>query len=98
MMPTTRAASTPSRRVTISASNMDRPGGRNGRRHPALQARGGLRAAVAEAGDLQGVAHRHEAVRAADLRLQRRDSRADELDDPAAAGAHQVVVMLPGVN
>src|SRR5262245_64701127 len=93
MMPTTSAASTPSRRVTMSASNMSRLPDRRARR-----ARGGLRARLAEAGDLQRVAHRHEAVRAADLRLQRRDARAHELDHPAATGAHQMIVLLAGVD
>src|SRR5437764_253474 len=93
MIPTTRAASTPSRRVTMKASNM----GRHLPVHPRLSGggRGGrLRAAVAQAGDLQGVARRDEAVGAADLPLQRRDPQADELHHPATAGAHQVVMLL----
>src|SRR5436309_8915441 len=95
MIPTTRAASTPSRRVTMKASNM-------GRHLPARLSRvgrgGRLRAAVAQAGDLQRVARRDEAVGAADLPLQRRDPQADELHHPAAAGAHQVVVLLAEVH
>src|ERR1700686_4487081 len=83
MIPTTRAASTPSRKVTMNASNMGRlpaelrPGG--------CARLGRLSAQVAQAGDLQRVARRHEAVGAADLPLERRDPRADELHYPAAA-------------
>src|SRR5215210_4571037 len=95
MMPTTRAASTPSRKVTISASNMGRSPRRRSRRRQRAQ---GFRAKVAQAGDLQRVPRRHETVSAADLPLERRDTLADELDDPAAAGAHQVVVLLAGVD
>src|SRR5215203_867373 len=100
MMPTTRAASTPSRRVTISASNMDRPPHRrmHRRRQTTALALGGFRATVAEARDLQRVPRWHKTVSAADLRLQRRDARADELDDAPATHAHQVVVLLPGVD
>src|SRR6185295_17065486 len=98
MMPTTRAASTPSRSATISASNMDHPPRRRRRRDAVRRRRGGFRAAEAEARDLQRVPHRHEAVRTADLRLQGSDPRADELHHPAAAGAHQMIVLLAGVN
>src|SRR5436305_15001342 len=100
MIPTTRAASTPSRRVTMNASNMGRgllahprPSG-GGRGDPGRH----LRAAVAQTRDLQRVARRDEAVGAADLPLQRRDPQADELHHPAAAGAHQVVVLLAEVH
>src|SRR3954468_20318151 len=41
---------------------------------------------------------RHEAVRPADLGLERGDSRAHELDHPAADGADQVIVVLPAVD
>src|SRR5215472_16889697 len=74
MIPTTRATSTPSRRVTISASNMGLARRRGA--GPALRrpAGGGaalrLGAALAEAVDLQRVGGGHEAVGAADLRLQ----------------------------
>src|SRR6185369_2426670 len=92
MIPTTSAASTPSRKVTISASNMGRSSacGDAGRLL--------LRALIAQAADLQGVARGDEAVRAADLRLEGREAGADELDDPAAAGAHQVIVLLAAVH
>src|SRR5690348_8009805 len=89
MIPTTRAASTPSRSVTISASNMD--GLRRARGGAGLRR---LRAEIAEAGDLERVPRRHEAVGAADLGLERRDPRAHELHHPAAPGAHEVVVLL----
>src|SRR6185436_9536830 len=83
MIPTTSAASTPSRRVTIRASSM----------RSLLR-----RALIAQAADLQGMAGRKEAVGAADLALQCHDARADELDHPAAPGAHQVVVLLAAVH
>src|SRR6185369_10913133 len=97
MIPTMRAASTPSRRVTISDSNMGRslpgpPGSSGGHRSPRF------RAAVAEAGDLQRVVRRHETVGAADLGLERGDPRAHELHHPAAGRAHQVIVALPAVD
>src|SRR5215203_7136662 len=95
MMPTTRAASTPSRKVTISASNMGRPPRRRSRHRHRLH---GLSANVAKAGDLQRVPGWHEPMGAADLRLQRRNARADQLDHSPAAGAHQVVVLLPGMD
>src|SRR6185312_463593 len=95
MIPTTRAASTPSRKVTMNASNMGRLLAARLRLHGLL---GRLRAGVAQAGDLQRVARRHEAVGAADLPLERRDARADELHHPATAGAYQVVVLLPEVH
>src|SRR5947199_2728491 len=96
MIPTTSTASTPSRSVTINASNM---------RHPPRSRRRGqavghslLRAAVAEPGDLQRVPGRHEAVRPADLRLERDDPRADEFHHPAAPRAYQMIVLLPRVH
>src|SRR5687767_2246698 len=99
MMPTTSAASTPSRNVTISASNMGRPSGSHGqRRRRRKYFRGFLGAGVAEAGDLQRVVGGHEAVGPADLRLERHDARAHELDHPPAARAHEMVVLLPGMN
>src|SRR5690606_9208333 len=58
----------------------------------------GRRAAVAQAVDLQRAALGHEAVGAADLRLQGVDARADELDDAAAGAADEVVVLLAGVE
>src|SRR5258708_5681939 len=93
MMPTTRAASTPSRRLTISASNMDAPPLSGIAGHPLR-----LGAALAQAVDLQAVARRHEAVSAADLRLQRRDAGAHELHHAAAPGAYQVIVPLAAMN
>src|SRR5436309_1729586 len=94
MIPTTRAASTPSRSVTTSDSNMGRGSLRDGGRPVRLV----LRAGVAEAVDLQRVPRGDEAVGAADLGLQRDDPGADELDHPAAAGAHQVIVLLAAVH
>src|SRR3954469_25248221 len=92
MMPTTSAASTPSRKVTMNASNM-------GRLLAARRRLGrGGRTLIAQAGDLKRVARRHEAVGAADLPLERRDSGADELHHPAAAGTHQMIVLLPEVH
>src|SRR4029079_5332722 len=92
MMATMRAASTPSRRVTISASTM-RPPAELGPR-PALRLGLRRRAPVAEPGDLKRVPRRLEAMGAADLGLEGGDAGADELDHPAAAGADQVVVVL----
>src|SRR5688500_3829173 len=92
MMPTTSAASTPSRRVTTRASNTGRL------RSAAARRRLGLGAADADAVDAQRVPARHEAVGAADLGLQGGDPRAHELDHPAAAGADEVVVVLAGVD
>src|SRR5437763_3062896 len=100
MIPTMRAASTPSRSVTISDSNMGHPlpspirrsGTPGGYRSPRL------RAAVAETRDLQGVVRRHEAVGAADLGLEGGDPLAHELHHPAAHRAHEVVVVLPAVD
>src|SRR4028119_154231 len=57
-----------------------------------------LSAGVAHPADLQGVIGGREAMGAADLRLERRDPWADELDHPAAGGADQVIVPLPGVD
>src|SRR5258708_3165641 len=96
MMPTTRAASTPSRRLTISASNMDAPplSGLAGIAGHSLR----LGATLAQAVDLQAVARRHEAVSAADLSLQRRDAGAHELHHAAAPGAYQVIVPLAAMN
>jgi hypothetical protein len=131
MMPTTRATSTPSRKLTIRASNMVPPPLRGISGPPRCQAacatlaflaalaardtlatlpalaalaarsqgtavRGG--AGLAQPVDLQAVGARHEAVSAADLRLQRGDSRAQELHHPAADRAYQVIVPLPAVN
>src|SRR4051812_27043900 len=98
MMPTTRAASTPSRKVTTNASNMGglsrgRPG-----RQPGARRCIGARARVAEAADLQRVTPRLEPVGAADLALQRGDARAHELDHPPAAGADQMIVMLAAMD
>src|SRR5688572_22398313 len=96
MIPTTSAASTPSRRVTTRASNMgDSLTGRHlePRLRPARR-----RALVAEAADLQGVVRREKTVRAADFGLQRGNPRAHELHHPAAAGADQMVVILAAVN
>src|SRR4029453_5334761 len=103
--PTTRAASIPSRRVTISASNMETfsvrlpgpPGG--GRRDPRA---GSLRcgrharavAALAVAADLGGVAGHAELVPGADLVLEPLDVPALELDDRAAAQAYHVIVVV----
>src|SRR5690349_2193142 len=100
MMPTTRAASTPSRRVTTRASNMQGssadpgPGGPGGNRDGNLDAS----ALVAETADLESVAGRHETMGAADLGLERGDAGAHELDHPAAAGADEVIVMLAAVH
>jgi hypothetical protein len=85
MIATTSAASTPSRSVTSSASSIG-----------ASLVAGGAVTAAAE--DVQPVAVGLEAVRAADLGAQRDDRRADELDHPAAALAHQVIVLLTGVD
>src|SRR5258708_6660110 len=83
MMPTTRAASTPSRSASSSASITS--GLRTRASHPAL-------AAVPH--DLVRVADRLEAMPAADLVLQRLDARRGELDDGAASEAHHVLVVL----
>src|SRR5580693_2223148 len=85
MIPTARAASTPSRRLTISASSIQPP-------HL------GRSALLAAAVDLKLVDGGQEAVRAADLGLQRRDAGAHELHHPAAAGADQVIVALSAVH
>src|SRR5262249_13361849 len=103
MMPITRATSIPSRRVTISASSMDLPPLPPPAVLPRLAAAPlrrprGLRAALAQAVDLQAVGGRQEAVGAADLGLQRGDPRAHELHHPAACGAYQMIVPLTAVN
>src|SRR5688572_31785587 len=109
MIPTTSAASTPSRRVTMSASSIGSPpytpdpslppGGREGRPLPGLSLLSRLCGAVAaETVDLQPVAARLEAVGAADLDLESGDSRALELHHPVTAGADQMIVLLPGVH
>src|ERR1700724_544959 len=99
MMPTTRATSIPSRRVTIRASSMVARCSRLGRGAAiagSAAARRGAR--LTEAVDLQTVGAGHEAVSAADLRLQGGDPGAQELHHPAADRAHQVVVPLPAVD
>src|SRR6185295_18546149 len=55
-------------------------------------------AGVAQAGDLQLVVGGRETVGAADLGLQRGDAGTDELDDAAARGADEVVVLLAGMD
>src|SRR6202040_851658 len=99
MMPTTRATSIPSRRVTIRASSMVARRSRLGM-GAAIARRAAARrgARLAEAVDLQAVGAGHEAVRAAELRLQGSDPGAQELHHPAADRADQVVVPLPAVD
>lgn len=48
--------------------------------------------------DLQSVDFGVEAMGAGDLALHGADAGAEELDDPAAVGAQQVVVLLAGVD
>src|SRR5689334_5515803 len=79
MIPTTRAASTPSRSVTISASNTGIAS--CGLKSGLLRSRA-LPALIAEAADLEAVARRHETVRPADFRLKGHDARAHELNHP----------------
>src|SRR5262245_13069743 len=104
MIPTTRAASMPSRKVTISASNMGvrSPGLAGASGHGSAPApggrgcgRGALQVApLAVAADLVRVSRHAELLPAADLVLEALDIPALELDDPAAAEAHHVIVMV----
>src|SRR6201996_8115463 len=96
MIPTTSAASTPSRNATIIASNIGPPFA--ALRRGCIRAGRRLGAAPADAVDLQTVGGGQEAVSAADLRLQGGDARAHELHHPAAGGAHQMVVPLAAVD
>src|SRR6185369_1001090 len=108
MIPTTRAASIPSRRVTISASNMvaffstrlsRAPGTRGGAPGAGGSGRGGRARAVAPlavAADLVRVIRHPELLPAADFVLETLDVTALELDDGAAAETdHVIVVMTP---
>src|SRR2546426_12225151 len=91
MMPTTSAASTPSRSVTTSASNIDSSGG-------SARARGGgaiLRALGAVSAQLMGVLDEREPLAAADVGLDPLDGAVLELDDLPARHADHVVVMVP---
>src|SRR5262245_17499852 len=104
MIPTTRAASIPSRKVTISASNMGPrsprlPRAARWRAGPSRVGRRRVRspfalAARAVAADLVGVARHAELLPAADLVLEALDVPAFELDDPAAAEADHVIVVV----
>src|SRR5436190_10071206 len=94
MMPTTSAASTPSRRVMISASSTGGPS--RPARFPGHAL--GDRAVAAEAGDLQIVPRGLEAVGARDLAQHRGDGGAAEFDHASTVGAHQMVVLLSGVH
>src|SRR6187401_3155111 len=95
MMPTTSAASTPSRRVMINASSTGCPL-RRAPRFPGHSLCGN--AVAAEPGDLQVVARRLEAVGARDLAQHRGDGGAPELDHVAAVRADQMIVLLSGVH
>src|SRR5687767_12133825 len=90
MIPTTRAASTPSLSVTTNASNTNTS--------HRLKSRLRSHAVVAEPADLERVARGLEPVRPADLRLESDDAGAHELHYPAAAGADQVVMMLAAMD
>jgi len=57
-----------------------------------------LSAPGADTEDLELMPGRLESMGPADLHLEGRDARGDELDHPAALGAHQVVVVLPRVD
>src|SRR5262245_61573644 len=89
MIPTTRAASTPSRSVTTRASNILFPG--DGERTGRLPA-GAIGAAAAE---LMGVLDELEPAPAADGRHQALDLAVLELQDLPAAQADHVVVTVP---
>src|SRR6266705_3146930 len=88
-MPTTRAASTPSRRATSSAAIMRPPGRRSATGGPS----GSLLAPPAVSHDLVRVPDRLEAMLPAHLVLQRLDPRRGELDHGAAPEAHHVLVV-----
>src|SRR5712692_9112310 len=90
-MPTTRAASTPSRRATRRAAIMRPPGRRSaaGAGGPS----GSLLAPAAVPHDLVRVPDRLEAMLPADLVLQRLDPRRRELDHGAAPETDHVLVV-----
>src|SRR5882724_8317875 len=93
MMPTTSAASIPSRRVMTSDSNTPRPPGRPpGRRARAPRRLRGARPAAAA--DLVHVPGHQESLAPADLVLEPLDLAALELDDPAAGEADHVIVVV----
>src|SRR6476619_6246626 len=81
MIPTTSAASIPSRSVTISASNMERP-----RKSAAFRA---------VPPDLMRVVRHSELLPPADILLEPFDLAALELQDPAAPEADHVIVVVP---
>src|SRR5437867_8130079 len=93
MMPTTSAASIPSRSVMISASNTPRPRAVR----PPLRAGGERRlhrAGPAAAADLVHVPGHPEPLAAADFFLKPLDLAAFELDDPAARETDHVIVVV----
>src|SRR5258705_1309617 len=99
MMPTTRAASMPSLRVTISDSNM---ACRSGSRRRGREPRSATRpvpvlpgAAGAEPPDLVRVVRHLELLLAADFLLEPLDLAALELHDRAAREADHVIVVVP---
>src|SRR5262245_21850430 len=92
MIPTTRAASTPSRSVTTRASNIHSSRGKGGTGRSAV----GSGAAGAVPAELMGVLQQPEFLPSADGGLDPLDFAVFEFDDsPAPQANHMVVMMTP---